>query len=876
MIRKIKSIDELYEETKSFDLVITNDAPLNTALNKKINTSYLGLFAQTARLIGSKYSNYLFEEEQLKISQIVLKIKNKFNLNLKESLFYTKNIFYIWEKTGSLDITEKYLTTLEKEILEYIKILPTYQISMEKMNLSFLNKNNIAVIGEELFTNLDKQVLNQKYFSINIFKNQTHNLEPFYIFDSKKDIISSLTEVINKDNQNNIAIVLDIESEFLPLIKARLSNKKIDINEKIFLYQEFNTRLFFSILDICFSLNNIYTKEVLPLANLFSINVDSSFENTFFFELVKKNSSAKKLFTFLEKIKINTYGYLYEKLQEIEIDLPKQLKEILHNLDLYDEKIDLDKTLDLKFYIENFQEELQTNKKGVLLVDSKNSIFINREIIFYIGINDSWMKNIEKTSYINSKLEFDKNLKKFEILIQQGSERFFLVEKNAKPPVYFNFLFDCIIESYTQECFNHQEFKSKLIDKKVVFSKKTTKTNYSLDFISSSSLNTFSQCPKKYSYSKLISGSQQDFFLKGQLLHQFAEFYLNYKDFVLEKTLDEFVNIILNELKAFTNSLKIKVLSTDIKIACIFIIDFIDSLKINFEFELKEERKNKISKKEQINIFCNFFNLKFKYNNAELEFKDVDLNLKGIIDLVVNDTIIVDYKTGKKKLPLEIKKNANFKEISSSCDFQPLVYLTFFRKLNPDKKLIFFYNFPMINSYEKLLNKKINENTIKVSYLPILFSEFLISSDFKNKFMVLLGKETLSIFENFQSNLFFKTVPDLDSNLNKNIFLNKYEDDFYKYHIKKGLKESDKNRELVSKLLKYIINFKYNEKIGNTSQKEVIFYKNDLDEFEDFIKKSKEKINKYYQESFPYEPIEGLKTCDICEFNKICLKKGVK
>ena len=51
-MRRLKTIDELYEEVRDYGLVITNDAPLETALNARIDTPRIGPLAMTPRHIA--------------------------------------------------------------------------------------------------------------------------------------------------------------------------------------------------------------------------------------------------------------------------------------------------------------------------------------------------------------------------------------------------------------------------------------------------------------------------------------------------------------------------------------------------------------------------------------------------------------------------------------------------------------------------------------------------------------------------------------------------------------------------------------------------------------------------------------------------------
>lgn len=126
-----KSIKKLYEEIKDYDLVITNDTPLNTALTKLVHKPQLGSFALTSRLLGFKYAMRLFENEQLDTPCIVLKVKEELNISLKEALHYIQNILSIWQHTGKLKEVEKYISKEEKKVLKIIDSLPTYQKAMK-------------------------------------------------------------------------------------------------------------------------------------------------------------------------------------------------------------------------------------------------------------------------------------------------------------------------------------------------------------------------------------------------------------------------------------------------------------------------------------------------------------------------------------------------------------------------------------------------------------------------------------------------------------------------------------------------------------------------------------------------------------------------
>ena len=52
---RILSIDEIYSKVKDYDLVITNDIALCTALNRRVDRTSLGTFCMTPRQIALRF-----------------------------------------------------------------------------------------------------------------------------------------------------------------------------------------------------------------------------------------------------------------------------------------------------------------------------------------------------------------------------------------------------------------------------------------------------------------------------------------------------------------------------------------------------------------------------------------------------------------------------------------------------------------------------------------------------------------------------------------------------------------------------------------------------------------------------------------------------
>ena len=97
MLRRSKSILQIYEETKHYDLVITNDAPLATGLNKLVEKPRLDYFALTPKQIASKYAVSVYDKLYTK-AEIILEITKKTGRSLPIVHQSIEKIFEVWNE----------------------------------------------------------------------------------------------------------------------------------------------------------------------------------------------------------------------------------------------------------------------------------------------------------------------------------------------------------------------------------------------------------------------------------------------------------------------------------------------------------------------------------------------------------------------------------------------------------------------------------------------------------------------------------------------------------------------------------------------------------------------------------------------------------
>ncbi|MBQ9690039.1 MAG: hypothetical protein IJV47_05480, partial [Candidatus Methanomethylophilaceae archaeon] len=131
-MKGVKGIDELYEEVRDFDLVITNDAALATALNGRIDKPVVGYFALTPKQIASRIASRISDTplcSELKVLSTVseetgfsIKYVHSEIENIKEIRKYTKDVRKHLHSKAAKAVYDSYehISTLERLMGNFI------------------------------------------------------------------------------------------------------------------------------------------------------------------------------------------------------------------------------------------------------------------------------------------------------------------------------------------------------------------------------------------------------------------------------------------------------------------------------------------------------------------------------------------------------------------------------------------------------------------------------------------------------------------------------------------------------------------------------------------------------------------------------------
>jgi hypothetical protein len=884
MFKKVKSISEIFEEVKHFDLVITNDAPLATALNKLIETPRLGLLAMTPKQIASKFAQ-LYSGKIYDKYEIILTISKLTGKPVRLIHSSVEKIYEVWMYNAKLEFTEQFLNEEEKMLMKYLYEFDTIESAMENFNEEFYGEKSIAVAGQELFSLLDLEVLPKRGLpaaKIELFTGEEFKTDKTYIFNSSEQLINNILSLVNNENADDTAIVLDPKSGYLEILKARFKDSEIKIEIKNYLSDETSIRNFISFAELSFRINELKVKEIITLAAEFGINIDSYYNQYDFSSYIKFTSKDKALEKF-HRLSLNITKMKYSELlnelkQNYNFNYLPEFAELLELIGIYNETINENNILDLKYILREFDTELNTEKSGVLFVNALNSAFIDRQNVFYVGMDNSWMKLYSDADYLDRKEEEGKNLERFQILLQQGRQRFYFVRnivdfKEVIPCYYFQMLFEKGKVKFTDDLFNpvninneKTEYEYKQREKKLPESEPEI-----IDYFSPTNLNKYFRCPKMYSFSKLLPEEDIAVFKKGKLLHSFAELYFNHPEFVksnFKKILDDMTDEMLLTFKESNAG----IIKTEFEIGMESIVNFIDSEGFKkVELDIPDKSKdNELMKK---------FGLLKIYFNTENWLEDrSSTKIAGKLDLQSENTI-VDYKSSKiSKSESEITLQANLDYIKKyekdNFDFQAIAYITALR--GKFREINFIYNF-ILKNYKNQINPELKEekNLTRIRYLPLTFREYISSQevfekikgiDKPGRLMDALGFDGYRyVLDNLNISDEDYFVIDKISEEVIEVFLTVLEENGLSYS-NFGCRSQD---SLLKNFIMPVGKVIYDIRTGKSGTG--MIFKEDADKFTELVKEKLTELNSNLNSTFPFDPVFSSRDiCKNCDYLNLC------
>lgn len=840
-VQKAKTLDEIYEQVKEYDLVLTAEASTADSLNSRLDEARLGKFAVTPQRLA--YGDELAEEDFKR--DIFLKLVNEEGLRWKQASYLLSNAISCWKNTGNLEELEDYgfsgeamekVIQVLRETDNPLQALEDYRISEDK---------NVAVVAPYQLNELDRKILPENYDEISLFTEEEKDLPDFNVFNSSNTLIQALKENIENIGPEKVGVVVDPSSGYQSLLESSLTSSEIPYLKQQDITEDTDLRTFLSLMRTGLSSKRVRVRDIRPVLQELNVTVSVRDSEKFIEDLEDGSlEEFRDFFTMMEHLPFKEVIRKYEEFTGRGLD---SVKEILEELDIENEMVSEGRINQIEYYLDSFAPAEDIEEDGVLFADPKKVSRVDRPVVFFVGMDADWRQEPENMQWVDQESREEENLKDFKSLIQSGKPVFMVQDKEMNeditPCFYLNEIIDEDFVNFRE--LPHIRVRPEKVELDDGFDRNPLDVdNGKVEALSQSSLNNFAMSPRFYYISELVSDPDEENLEKGNLFHDYAEFYVNYPDFADERPDKEIIEFMVERIAPFADDLDLEKLETEFRIGINNIRNFVREKDVSREEIEGYEKKNR-----EENIFSEKYERPIRSKITEMWFEDQDLGGRGKIDFIQDESNLVDYKSGRRKSEKKVVKKSKVALYNDEQypNFQAPMYLAYHRKKVPDQELNFTFFHFLDNIGDEVTGRaEIEDNIVTVTYYPQTFQEKVAS----NEAFEMLIRDVA------KSNDRRKTLEKLGCHQFKK-FLE--QNPIPKVHDKKEIRKTDFAQDFRSYAKKEVGDYKYVRKGIDSALNKLVefhsknYFKEDIDEFEEFLEDKIKELNEFKGSRFPLD-----------------------
>ncbi|MFB6143255.1 MAG: PD-(D/E)XK nuclease family protein [Halorientalis sp.] len=696
-IERARDLQTLYDEVADHDLVVVPDNPLADALNRRVETPQFGTFATTPRRLATD------RREGAEDRRVFLAAVDRTDHDWKDLAHAIGNVLDCWKHEGAVDAIREYDAYVDdttEDVLDVVRDVRTTTGQLSEYAVD--GDQSVAVVGHEQLTDLERSILPPDHDRVALFADEPFDRPPFHVFDSSADVVEAVMDTVHPDrsggtgppehslarareNAGDVAVVLDKGSRYATLVRSALAAADVPAYGGPGFVDDPDHRAFLGLLRTAFRGSETTVGDVRPIFASLGVEVDVAHD--------EKRLGAvdlpgiEWLTDFCDGVDALTFGEAAGEFAQRVDGSMAAFREELDALGLADEPVGRRRVADLTYYLQTYEVPVDRENEGVLLADPRSSGYVDRPVVFHVGLDDEWTHAAPRRPWADADADFDRHVRRFQLLLQSGTEQYYLVQDTAggQPVTPCHYLGELVDEEFERfsdlESVHHtrppQEATAGFAAEPLDVNPSTVET------VSQSSLNTYVNCPRDYFFDRLLDSPEKDYFLEGTLFHDFAEFYVDHADVVDGETVEAVVDAMLAETAPFFHDGDEPLRRRRYRVGVETIAAFLDDRPPAAPDFLTP------ASGWGDNFFAEFFDRPVESPLTERWFENVAVGGKGLIDLVRGPDHLVDYKSGHRKSASRVVANAAVDPPADTPDFQAAMYLSHFRTEQPDTRIDF-------------------------------------------------------------------------------------------------------------------------------------------------------------------------------------------
>ena len=678
-IQRARSIDTLYTAISDSDIALSTEGPLTLALDNRITTPQLGRCAATPRAYAA---NRLVPVDERPLFHELLK---QTDLPWKTASHCLSEILECWERTGDpTNVLQAQFDTpsMRKALAVITDASSSFQALTQQEPIT---DRSVAVIGEPFLKGLDRTLLPESYQTVSPFSDGHYELPPVRIFDSPTDIVATLLNALSANTADDVAIVVDQGSEYATAIEAAFEANEIPFNRGPGFEDEPSVRHFIQFLRAGFDTEDRPLETITPLARHLGLITDVADHNRRLGTVT--DTALTQLTETLAGLSERTFQEALKEYRTFDTDPLWELESELERLGLGSQLVTSKRISELEFYLENFTVPTDSDNGGVLLADATSSVYVDRPTVFYVGLDRNWERSIPDRPWVDADREDELNLKRFQLLLQNGREQQFLVVNSrggepVTPCLYFEELLEFEFETFAD--FPSTRHGSADRGDTASFDRTPLADAPSepVESLSQSALSRVVNSPRDWYMDQLVDDATDKYRQRGSLLHDVAEVCVA-APALIDEHRDTVLDWLIDNQRPFIDAHKEPIWRTRFEVA----VDLLQSYAA--DATILEEPIDGYEPLEEPNALAAHLDAELDSTITEQWFKNDDLGAHGVVDLLQNQLTVVDYKTGARSGAKSVLRDADLNGSTSTPNYQPLHYLAHHRDAVPNKQLTF-------------------------------------------------------------------------------------------------------------------------------------------------------------------------------------------
>ncbi|ELZ44551.1 hypothetical protein C463_08214 [Halorubrum californiense DSM 19288] len=720
-IRRAKPAESLYADVADYDLVVTPDAALASAINRRLDRPHFGTFATTPRRLAAG------RREQAEDRRAFLELVTRTDHDWKAVAYAVGNVLQCWEHQGRLDAILEYDAYVDDGTREVVEVMRSLRTTSKRLTEYAVDDGqSVAVVGYDQLTALERSVLPDAFDRVDPFADEAFDHPPFHVFESATDVVAALLDAVSARNAEHVAVVLDGGGKYSSLVESTFEAADVPFYGGPGFADDPHHRAFVRLLRLCFRGSETTVGDAAPVLSQMGIDVPIA-DHERRLESVDQPGVAW-LRAFRDRVEDRTFAAALDAYaSEAGVTLSR-LDEELASLGLADDPV-TDGAVDrLAYYLQTYEVPVDRENEGVLLADAKSSAYVDRPVVFHLGMGEEWTHSAPQRPWVDTEAQFDRYVGSFQRLLQSGDRQYYLVQDAAAgepitPCLYLGDLLDDEFERFSD--LDSVEHRRRPRSTGAGFDRESTGVDpETVETVSQSSLNSYVNSPRDYLFGRLLDMPDQERFVEGNLFHDFAEFYANHPDVVAAADADDLVDAMVAEAEAFFSAADEPLRRRTYRIGMDLITEYLDDEGPESDDFLTP------ASGWGTNFFAEYFDEPVDSPLTERWFEDDALGVKGKIDLVRSPTRLLDYKSGRKKRASQVVGGAALDPPADAPNFQAALYLTYYRTVRPDERLEFtFFHFlePMADVIAG--DADLDDAITTVTYHPVAFDEYVASRE---------------------------------------------------------------------------------------------------------------------------------------------------